>query len=143
MKFKWAASILFILIMVNYFTFYTQDLKLPILYGRSSYYLNAQNDETDAKNNITRAEDLIEANYELLLGAELNNGEVWYLYICLSFAISYLNAAQIEFLNGNYINAIDNAEKSYSTAQSIIPFSLFKGFESLTIKISYQIFYLL
>ncbi|MHA1377860.1 MAG: hypothetical protein ACTSRG_05720 [Candidatus Helarchaeota archaeon] len=92
--------------------------------------LNSLDDKNDALGNISRAEDGIFANYEVLFGAELNEGDILSLVFCLSYAVYYLNLAESEYYNGNYINAINYANHAYSISLNLLPISILKGLES-------------
>lgn len=136
MKIKPAAFIfLMMFISINFlFSSPPQDLNIYPVYWKSSFNLNSLDVENDAKNNITRAENLITRAFEIILGMELNDGEVWYFYICLTQAIRYLNRAERELLNGDYNNAINKAKKAEIIAKNIIPVSLLKAIETLSHK---------
>ncbi|NVM03685.1 MAG: hypothetical protein HWN67_15245 [Candidatus Helarchaeota archaeon] len=135
MKFKLAAvSFIILCFFINCFTSSSQNFIYNIKYKQTPHDLSALDAESDAISNITLAEDLIFSNFEILLGTELNEGDVWYLYLGLANAMTYLNKAESDFFKTNYSIAISKAKKAQSIAQGILPLSLLKGFESVSNK---------
>lgn len=135
MKFKLAAvSLIIFCIFINSFTSSPQNFIFNIRYKKNPHNLSILDAESDARGNITLAEDLIFANFEILLGTELNEGDVWFLYLGLANAMIYLNKAESAFFNTNYNISISYAKIAHSIAEGILPLSLFKGFESVSNK---------
>jgi hypothetical protein len=135
MKIKLAAvSFIIICVFINCFSSIPQYFIFNIRYKKNPHNLYALDDKDDAIDNITRAEDLIFTNFEILLGTELNQGDILLLYLGLANAMFYLNKAESAFSNKNYTIAISNAKKAHSIAEGILPLSLIKGFESVSNK---------
>lgn len=136
MRYKWAAFsfiVLFFSINMILNTSQISNFNLIFIHNTIDSPINLiiLDDKNDAADNISRAEDGIFANYEVLLGAELNDGETSCLIFCLSYAVHYLNIAEFEYYQGNYSRAINYANMAYSISLGLLPLSLLKGFESL------------
>ncbi|MHA1385291.1 MAG: hypothetical protein ACTSR3_16185 [Candidatus Helarchaeota archaeon] len=136
MKYKLAAfSLITLFFMVNFLLALPINSNQKLVFGASIKKdfnkIRTLDNQTDAINNISRAEDGIFANYEVLFSVELNDGDVFNIFLCLSCAVYNLNLAESELYNGNYTEAIGYANKAYSIAIGLLPVSLVKGFESL------------
>ncbi len=135
MKIKLAAvSFIIICVFISFYTSTSQNFIFNMRYKKNPHNLCALDDEDNAVDNITHAEDLIFANFEILVGTELNQGDILFLYVGLANAIYYLNKAESAFSTSNYTIAISYAKKAYSIAEGILPLSLIKGFESVSNK---------